>query len=72
MKSKIFLLLIIKVKTIHDFIVLSFSLWIFPNKKKVIGILYHALTQIIKSYSYIKFLSFESKLEKLNLQVFKL
>jgi uncharacterized pyridoxamine 5'-phosphate oxidase family protein len=31
MKSKIFLLLIIKVKIVHDFNVLSFSLWIFSN-----------------------------------------
>jgi hypothetical protein len=34
MKSKIFLLLIIKVKNIHEFNVLSLSLWILSTKKK--------------------------------------
>jgi hypothetical protein len=47
MKSKIFLLLIIKVKNIHEFYVLSLSLWILSTQKKVslIGILYHAFIQ---------------------------
>jgi hypothetical protein len=45
-KSKIFLLLIIKVKNIHEFNVLSLSVWIFPLKKikSFIGILYHAFS----------------------------
>jgi len=34
MKSKIFLLLIIKVKDIHDFNVLNLSLWILSTKKR--------------------------------------
>jgi hypothetical protein len=36
MKSKIFVLLIIKVKNIHEFNVLSFSLWILSTKRKKI------------------------------------
>jgi hypothetical protein len=36
MKSNIFLLLIIKVKNIHEFNVLSFNLWILSTKNKSI------------------------------------
>jgi hypothetical protein len=36
MKSKIFLLLIIKVKNIHEFNVLNLSLWMFSTKNKII------------------------------------
>ncbi len=48
MKSKIFLLLIIKIKDIHDFNVLSLSLWILSTKKNIsfIGILYHVYTHM--------------------------
>ncbi len=47
MKSKIFLLLIIKIKNIHEFNVLSLSLWILSTNKNIslIGILYHTFTQ---------------------------
>jgi hypothetical protein len=48
MKSKIFLLLIIKVKYIHDFNVLNLSYGYFPPKKEVtfMDILYHAFTHL--------------------------
>jgi hypothetical protein len=46
MKSKIFLLLIIKVKDIHGFNVSNLSLWILSTPKNIsfIGIFYHAFT----------------------------
>jgi hypothetical protein len=53
MKSNIFLLLIIKVKHIHEFKVLILSLWILSikkNKNSLIGIRYHAFTPIKLSH----------------------
>ncbi len=57
MKSKIFFLLIIKVKNIHEFNLLSLSLWIFSTQKKILHwhILpcFHPQTQSLKKEYYI-------------------
>ncbi len=61
MKSKIFLLLIIKVKNIHEFNVLSLNLWIRstpPKKVSLIDILYLAFTQ---NYAWINYLPISFK-----------
>ncbi len=68
MKSKIFLLLIIKVKNIHEFNVLSFSLWIFFTQKKVsfIDILYHAFTPYMSLYFFFEILCLFTNLKLLH------